>query len=142
MYQKLKIYVSFVCSQVFMLKKSADIALILILVISTSGIAVTRHYCGRVQKSITLYATPKSCCGDKCHKCRNVFIFNKVQDHFVAESSVHAPSIADFITLHTSFFVDLFDNVAISPSSGFIIQRAVDNLAAGYSPATLGNFRC
>jgi hypothetical protein len=125
-----------------MLKKAGNIVLILLMLIATSGVAVTRHYCGPTEMSFSIYSTPKSCCDSHCDKCHNVFKFTKVNDHFVAESSTHAPSLSDFVTLHTSYFIDLFDHVTISPLAILVNQRAVDNLAAGHSPASLGNFRC
>jgi hypothetical protein len=125
-----------------MLKKAGNIVLILLMLIATSGVAVTRHYCGPNEMSFSIYSTPKSCCDSHCDKCHNVFKFTKVNDHFVAESLIHASSISDFATLHTTCFIVLFYNVSISPLAIFLNQRAVNNLAAGRSPASLGNFRC
>jgi hypothetical protein len=125
-----------------MLKKAANIILTLLMLIATSGVAMTRHYCGPNEMSFSIYSTPKSCCDSHCDKCHNVFKFSKVNDHFIAESSTHAPSLTDFVTLHTTYFIDLFNIVTNSPLSVFVNQRAVDILAAGHSPASLGNFRC
>jgi hypothetical protein len=125
-----------------MIKKAGNIVLILLMLIATSGVAVTRHYCGPTVKSFSIYSTPKSCCDSHCDKCHNVFKFTKVNDHFVAESSLQAPSLCDFVTLHTTYFIYLFDNATISPLAFSINQRAVNDLAAGHSPAFLGNFRC
>jgi len=125
-----------------MLKKAGNIVLILLMLIATSGVAVTRHYCGPTEMSFSVYSTPKSCCDSHCDKCHNVFKFTKVNDNFEAGSSISTRAFADFVTLHTSYFIDLFDNVTISPFAFFVNQRAVDNLAAGHSPASFGNFRC
>lgn len=125
-----------------MLKKAGNIVLILVMLIATSGIAVTRHYCGPTEMSFSVYSTPKSCCDSHCDKCHNVFKFTKVNDKFEAGSSISAQSLANFVTLHTTYFIDLFDNVTISPLAIFVNQRAVNDLTAGHSPASLGNFRC
>ncbi|MFA5970799.1 MAG: hypothetical protein WC780_00510 [Lentimicrobiaceae bacterium] len=125
-----------------MLRKVGNIVLILVMLIATSGVAVTRHYCGPTEMSFSIYSTPKSCCDSHCDKCHNVFKFSKVNDNFEAGSSISIQALTDFVSLHTSFFIDLFDNVTISPLAILINQRAVDNLAAGHSPASLGNFRC
>lgn len=125
-----------------MIKKAGNIVLILLLLIATSGIAVTRHYCGPTEMSFSVYSTPKSCCDSHCDKCHNVFKFSKVNDNFEAGSSISAKALTGFVSLHTSFFIDLFDNVTISPLAILINQRAVDNLAAGHSSASLSNFRC
>ncbi len=87
-----------------MLKKAGNIVLILLILIATSGVALTRHYCGPTAKAFSFYSTPKACCDSHCNKCHNVFKFTKVNDQFVAESSLHAPSVSDFVTLHTNPF--------------------------------------
>ena len=125
-----------------MLKKAGNIAIIILLLVATGGMPVTRHYCGKVQKSIAFYTTPKSCCDSGCDKCHNVFKFSKVNDDFAAGSSVSIQSLNDIITLHTAFFIDLYDYQTISPFTAIIIQRTHFNYKAGYSPASLGNFRC
>jgi len=125
-----------------MLKKAGNIAIILLLLVATGGVPVTRHYCGLVQKSVSVYATPKSCCGSGCDKCHNVFKFSKVNDNFEAGFSISAQALTDFVTLHTTFFIDLFDNTNISSLANTYNQRAVDISKAGLSPASLGNFRC
>jgi epoxyqueuosine reductase QueG len=125
-----------------MLKKAANITIIILLLVATGGVPVTRHYCGLVQKSVSVYATPKSCCGSGCDKCHNVFKFSKVNDNFEAGSSISAQALSDFVTLHSNFFIDLFNNTNISSLADSYIQRAVDISKAGHSPASSGNFRC
>ena len=142
MYQSASLFTIFVSSKKTMLKKAGNIVIILLLLISTSGISVTRHYCGTVQRSVSLYATPKACCGGSCDKCHNVFKFSKVNDDFVAGSSISNEPLNDIVTLHTAFFIDLSDYLTISPLTVFVSQRAHFNFKAGYSPASFGNFRC
>ena len=142
MYQSASLFAIFEFSKKTMLKKAGNIVIILLLLISTSGISVTRHYCGKVQRSVSLYATPKACCGGSCDKCHNVFKFSKVNDDFVAGSSISAQSLNDIITLHTAVFINLSDHTTISPLTDFVNQRAYFNFRAGYSPASFGNFRC
>ena len=125
-----------------MLKKAGNIAIILLLLVATGGLPVTRHYCGVAEMSFSVYSTPKACCSGHCDKCHNVFKFTKVNDNFEAGSSASTQAFADFVTLHTAFFIDLFDNATISPLAIFVNQRAVDDLIAGHSPASLGNFCC
>lgn len=125
-----------------MIKKAGNIAIIILLLIATGGVPVTRHYCGLVQKSVSFYTTPKSCCGEGCDKCHNVLKFNKVNDDFEAGSSITVHTNTDIVTLHTAFFIDLFDNINTSSLSDPINQRAVDISEAGHSPAFLGSFRC
>lgn len=125
-----------------MLKKAGNIAIILLLLVATGGVPVTRHYCGMAEMSFSVYSTPKACCSGHCDKCHNVFKFSKVNDNFEAGSTISAQALADFVSLHTAFFIDLFDNVAISTPVDILNQRAVCISLAGHSPASFGNFRC
>ncbi len=125
-----------------MLKKAGNIAIILLLLIATGGIPVTRHYCGKAEMSFSVYSTPKSCCTGHCDKCHNVFKFSKVNDNFEAGSSASAQELTEIVTLHTSFFIDLFDVVNSSVPFDFSNHRAIFIQKAGHSPASFGNFRC
>lgn len=125
-----------------MLKKAANITITLLLLIATGGLPVTRHYCGSAEMSFSVYSTPKACCNGHCDKCHNVFKFSKVNDNFEAGSSISAQAMADFVSLHTAFFIGLFDNVAIAKPENVLIHRAVCISLAGHSPASSGNFRC
>lgn len=125
-----------------MYRKIAHIALVLLLLVSTGGLAVTRHFCGKVQKSVSLFATPKSCCSGHCDKCRNVFTFNKVNDEFVSASHVSTPALTEIVALQAAFFTQ-------APAFSFIdtfieikFHRAGFIYRAGCTPASLGNFRC
>ena len=125
-----------------MFKKAGNIAIILLLLVATGGMPITRHYCGAAEMSFSVYSTPKACCNGHCGKCHNVFRFTKVDDNFEAGSSISAQALTDFVTLHTTFFIDLFDNLNISTLTFTFNHRAVDSSKAGHSPASLGNFRC
>ena len=125
-----------------MLKKAGNIAIILLLLVATGGLPVTRHYCGLAEMSFSVYSTPKACCEGSCDKCHNVFKFNKVTDNFEAGSSISAQVLTDFVTLHTSFFIDLFDNQNITSLADSFDRRAVFIDIDGHSPASFGNFRC
>ena len=125
-----------------MLKKAGNIAIILLLLVATGGLPVTRHYCGVAEMSFSVYSTPKACCSGHCDKCHNVFKFTKVNDNFEAGSSISPQALTDFVSLHSAFFIDLFDNVAIAYPAGVLNHRAVCISLAGHSPASLGNFRC
>lgn len=125
-----------------MLKKAGNIAITLLLLIATGGMPITRHYCGMSEMSLSVYSTPKACCAGHCDKCHNVFKFSKVNDDFEAGSSVSTQSFTDVLTLHTAYFIALFDFVNIPPVADSFSQRAVFIDIAGHSPASFGNFRC
>jgi len=125
-----------------MLKKAANIVIIILLLIATGGMPVTRHYCGAVEMSFAVYSTPKACCSDHCSKCHNVFKFSKINDNFEAGSSITVQSLTDEVTLHTAFIIDFFNNVTIPAPTDDLNHRAVCISLAGHSPAAFGNFRC
>lgn len=125
-----------------MLRKAGNIAIILLLLVATGGMPITRHYCGSVEMSFSVYSTPKACCSGDCNKCHNVFKFSKVNDTFETGSSFSIQSLTDVVTLHTTFFIDLFDHLNISSTTDSFNQRAALNPKAGHSLASLGNFRC
>lgn len=138
----MSLIVTFVASVIYMVRKSNNIVLAILLLISTSGISVSRHYCGTVQRSVTFFATPKACCGGSCTKCHNVFKFTKVNDDFEAGASISAQSISEIISLHPVFFIDLFIFNDLSPLTVICYSRADFNHQAGCAPAFLSTFRC
>lgn len=58
-----------------MAKKVAHIIIALLLLISTSGVAVTKHYCGNNLRSVAILTQPASCCDDQgcCHNETEIF---------------------------------------------------------------------
>ena len=125
-----------------MIKRISNIVIIILLLVATGGIPVTRHYCGSAEKSLSVFSTPKDCCNSHCAKCHNVFKFTKVNDNFEAGSTISAQSITELTTLHAAFFINLFDHLFTSPLPDLINQRKFHIAEAGHSPASFGNFRC
>jgi len=125
-----------------MLKKAANIAIILLLLVATGGLPVTRHYCGITEKSFSIYSTPKACCGGQCDKCHNVFKFSKVKDVFEGGCSMNKICFTDVISLQSALFIELLNNVNGSALTHLIDHRATYIFEAGISPASSGNFRC
>jgi len=125
-----------------MIKKTANIAIVILLLVATAGVPVTRHYCGRSLMSFSIYSTPKACCQGSCDKCHTIFKFSKVNDNFLAGSSIKTQPLRVFIPLQPLFYIVLFDTENISHSTDLAYQRANFNYPAGHSPASSGNFRC
>jgi len=125
-----------------MIKRAGNIVIMVLLLISTGGIPITRHYCGSAAISFSVFSTPKTCCDGHCDRCNNVFKFSKVNDDFVAGSSITTQSLTDVVTLHTAIFNDIFDNLLSSSLPDLINQRKFIIAKASHSPASLGNFRC
>lgn len=47
------------------MRKIVNILLILLLLFSTTGVAISRHYCGEILQYIAVNQSPKSCCDDQ-----------------------------------------------------------------------------
>jgi hypothetical protein len=67
-----------------MFRKLIHLVLTFTLILATSGITVTRHYCGDKLESISVNSIHKSCCGANCPFCHNITHSYKVKDNFYA----------------------------------------------------------
>ena len=126
-----------------MIKRTGNIVIMVLLLIATSGLPVTWHYCGSAEMTFAIYSKPKPCCDHTCNKCHDIFKFSRVNDAFEASSYITTTqSLTDIVTVQASNFVILFDNLINSPYPDLFHQRNVRIADAGQSPAYLGNFRC
>ena len=126
-----------------MIKRAGNIVIMVLLLIATGGVPLTRHYCGSAEMSCAIYSKPKPCCAHQCDKCHNVFKFSRVIDVFEPASSFNiTQSLTEVITLHASDFFDQFDNLYNSYKPDLFNPGKVRIADAGHSPATFGNFRC
>jgi hypothetical protein len=71
-----------------MLKKITHITLILLLIVATTGVTISRHYCGNHLVAVSLFKTDKCACGDK--DCHNVLKQIKVTDHYSVSEVLHS----------------------------------------------------
>ncbi|MEZ5011652.1 MAG: hypothetical protein R2744_08680 [Bacteroidales bacterium] len=63
-----------------------NIVISMLLLVSTTGVTVTRHYCGNNLRSVSLLEQPSPCCDDPgC--CHNEYETIKVKDEFSVSSS-------------------------------------------------------
>jgi hypothetical protein len=78
-----------------MLKKVSHIFLSALLLISTMGMAVSKHYCGENLVSVSLFEVADSCCGDTdcCHNENQSY---KVKDDFSVPQISNVPVLAEF----------------------------------------------
>ena len=125
-----------------MFKKVLNIIIGLLLLISTSGVAVTRHYCGRTLMSVSIFSTPDKCCPGLCDKCHNKTTFNKVSDKFTQSSEITADLKAAEHQLQPVFLTYSPDQlpIVILPSNREL--RKFLSFKAGDTPAFICNFRC
>lgn len=65
-----------------MIKKSGHILVILLLLFGTSGLTITRHYCGRNLIDTAIFSAPDNCCKGNCPGCHNEKIKFRITDKF------------------------------------------------------------
>jgi hypothetical protein len=65
-----------------MLRKVIHITLIVLLLATTTGMTVYKHYCGDDLKSVSVNSAPKSCCEVPCGCCHNESFSVKINDDF------------------------------------------------------------
>ena len=125
-----------------MLSKLKHLVIIFTLILATSGITVTRHYCGSKLESITVNSIHKSsCCGD-CLLCHTVKHFIKINDDFFASDfKIDTPKILNLNLLALSTNPDLsFVNNLYLSQQNFPPLRSP--YYSNHSPAFLQVFLC
>jgi len=70
-----------------MLKKALNISVIVLLLFSTMGVTMYKHYCGNILISKTIGQEPRKCCGDDCKGCHNESKTFKITDNYEASSN-------------------------------------------------------
>lgn len=81
-----------------MLRKAGHILIIIVLLFGTTGVVITRHYCGTNLVHAELYSTPDNCCEGDCPGCHNERISFRITDHFESTQD-HLDFKAGFQTL-------------------------------------------
>ena len=87
-----------------MFKKTAHIILALLVFISTTGMTVSKHYCGDKLESIAIDSTTDSCCEmpDCCHDETS---FYKVNDDFSVPALDNQIQVSSIDLLFTTTFL-------------------------------------
>jgi len=100
-----------------MLKKAGHILTILLLLFSTTGLTITRHYCGRSLIHTVLYSTPENCCKGHCPGCHNEKISFRITDHFESSQTRldFSPGTKTHFEQHSLPFVLAFSNAPDVP---------------------------
>jgi len=71
-----------------MVKAPVYLTLIFLLLLSTSGISITKHYCGKTLIQTALYSTPGKCCSGGCPGCHNEKLHIQIKDRFEAPANL------------------------------------------------------
>lgn len=91
-----------------MLRLASHIILSFLLLTSTIGLAVSKHYCGGDVKEVALFEEADSCCDmDGC--CHNEDDFFQVKTDFTTAQVVDTPQAASLDMLFANLFFSLND---------------------------------
>lgn len=103
-----------------MLKKFSHIILSALLLISTIGLAISKHYCSGSFVSASVFQQAESCCGesDCCHNETSVY---QVKDDFSAPPLLNAPVLAELDILGYDIYPDIL--VVLSENESTTILR-------------------
>ncbi len=74
-----------------MKNKAGNILMVILLLFGTTGLSITRHYCGNNLVGTALFSSPENCCGDACTGCHDDLISFRISDQF--ESLNAAPDL-------------------------------------------------
>ena len=110
-----------------MFKKFNHIILSVLLLVSTMGLAISKHYCDGSLISISVFAEAESCCGasDCCH---NETSFYQVDDYF---------SLASVSEIPVAFEVDLIGFALLPVLINEAIVNEVQDFLVTESPPPL-----
>lgn len=93
-----------------MLRKFSHIILSSLLLVSTIGMVVSKHYCGDSFISSSVFHQAESCCGDSdC--CHNETSFYQVKDEFSAPAVVAPPVLAEIEILGHDLFAEILTTI-------------------------------
>jgi len=111
-----------------MLKKISHIVLATLLLVTTMGLMVSKHYCGGQLISVSLFHKANSCCGDAgC--CKNENHFFQVKDDFSTPAVFSVPLSAEIHLLSQQ----LWQVESLFPSE----QEEEENTFVDHSPPPL-----
>jgi hypothetical protein len=130
-----------------MLKKAGHIAIMLLLLFGTTGLTITRHYCGNHLIQTSIFSTPEKCCKGNCPGCRNENINVRITDQFESNPT-QINFMAGFNTLleqHSLPILTAFSsvsNLALNdvPGDHFIKPSRAKPISAGNNASLLQIF--
>jgi len=92
-----------------MLKKITHIILALFLLVSTTGITFSMHYCGGKLVSASINKEAKSCCDDARGCCENKTLHFEVKDDYVCQVQIDNLKTVELDVLFPILFVVNFE---------------------------------
>ena len=102
-----------------MLKKVSHIILSVLLLISSIGIVISKHYCGTTLVSIAVDKEADSCCGD-ADCCHNENQYYNLEEDFSVPQISNVPVLAEFdilgFELMNEFLTEIHESKNIIPA--------------------------
>lgn len=106
-----------------MLKKLSHIILSVMLLVSTMGVAISKHYCGDSLISTSVFTEAESCCGDSdC--CHNEISFFQLDEDYSLSSISEIPFVAEVDLIGFSLLINPLDEVIIGENQDFVITES------------------
>ncbi|MCF6332602.1 MAG: hypothetical protein L3J11_04890 [Draconibacterium sp.] len=87
-----------------MLKKLSHIILSILLLATTMGVAISKHYCGGSLMSVSLSPEDEPCC-DMAGCCHNETSFYQLKEDFSASQVVNTPPLASLDLMFADVFL-------------------------------------
>ncbi len=106
-----------------MFKKFSHIIFSLLLLVSTMGLVISKHYCGDSFVSISFFTEGESCCkmGGCCH---NETDFYQVDEDFSITTFLEIPDASEFNLFGFTFLLDHVNEEFIDITKDFIISES------------------
>jgi len=86
-----------------MLKRFSHISLSLLLLVSTVGIAVSKHYCGDALVDVAFNKNADSCCDDGAC-CNNETLLYQLDEDFSAPQILSSPDLQEMVVYGFTIF--------------------------------------
>jgi len=104
-----------------MIRRISHIAISVLLVLTTTGVTLSRHYCNSQLVSSSVFGKAHNCCGSHCKSCHDEVSAFRVSDNFVSSTlkisqphqfsldwliltNIHLSTLASENNLHTTQF--------------------------------------
>ena len=91
-----------------MLKNLTHIILSFVLLVSTTGVTISKHYCCDRLISVSFYSEADPCCDDEGGCCDNKTETYQVEDDFTAAEYQIIEQVEDFKVLYTIVLLQFF----------------------------------
>jgi hypothetical protein len=125
-----------------MVKRISHIIISFLLIVATTGVTLTRHYCGNQLISSSVLGKAHNCCGTHCKSCHDEISSFRVTDNFVASAFKMDQAQQLVLNWLATPGIDLF---SITFDHNFTVNKFLFNSSppiAENSPALLQIFRC